>query len=146
MHAVFPARCDANLGVITVTTSRIRVLIEHEDPAVRAAQAATLGEAGFDVLTCAGPRAQPGGVCPLVPNGHCEAAEGADVIVNELPLNQVPVYVAQRTNLPDCPVVLGVSAADRQRAPRVVGLADTMARDAGGEELVAAVREAVDGR
>jgi hypothetical protein len=126
-----------------VGTLRTTVLVEHENPRVRAAQAATLEAAGFDVAACSGPAWQQQGTCPLVAHGYCHKAFRADVIVNELPLGHLHVYVAQRAHLPDCPVLLGLSKAERARHPILDSLATTIPRNPTGGALLRIVWEAV---
>jgi hypothetical protein len=127
---------------VAVTTSTTRVLIEHENPLIRQTQAATLEAAGFDVTTCGGPAAQPGGACPLVTDGYCYDAANADVIVDGLPLGHLRVYVTQRTHLDDGEVLLSLSEAERVRHPILAGVATCVPRNVNGAELVEAVREA----
>jgi hypothetical protein len=63
-----------------------RVLVENPDGAELWAHAEVLREAGYEVATCAGP-AEPATwhqrptQCPLVGEGRCPLAEGADVVV-----------------------------------------------------------------
>lgn len=86
-------------------TGKPRVLIENPDGADLGAHAEVLREAGYDVATCAGPTAeikrvpwfrrghlywgdsqpmerQERTLCPLISEGHCPLAEGADVVVS----------------------------------------------------------------
>lgn len=60
---------------------RERVLVEAADAW---AFAAGLEAAGYDVLTCTGPRAGDER-CPLLEHGACSAAAGADLILSALP-------------------------------------------------------------
>ena len=120
------------------------MLVEHENPRVRAAQVAGLEAAGFEVVACSGPGGQREGICPLVAHGYCRKAYAADVIVNELPLGRLQVYVAQGVYLPECPVLLALSEAERARHPILDGLASPVARNLTGDALLDAVRGALN--
>lgn len=128
-----------------MTALRTRVLLEHENPRVLDEQAPVLEAAGFEVTSCAGPSSQDAGACPLVTRGYCHKAVSADVIVNGLPLGHLRVYVAQRAYLPDCPVLLSLSEAQRTRRPILDSLATTIPRTVTAAELVAAVGDAASG-
>lgn len=125
-----------------MSTTRTRVLVEHENPRVRRAQVATLEAAGYEVTECAGPASLEGGTCPLVERGQCEEARAADVVVNGLPLGELRVYIAQRARLDDGEVLLGLSSSERVRHPILDGLASSVPRNATGADLVEAVRSA----
>jgi hypothetical protein len=62
--------------------SGARVLIEHEDPVIRAELAEGLRERGYDPLTCGGPGEQDW--CPLLGQEPCPAAAQADVVITGL--------------------------------------------------------------
>lgn len=111
---------------------RTRVLVEHENPCVLAEQAWALAAAGFDVEVCGGPRQQRGRVCPLAVRTSCPKAARADVIVNQLPLGDLRVYIAQRVMLPDCMVLLGLSPSERARHPILESVATTVPRNQSG--------------
>ena len=73
-------------------SGRPRVLVESPDRADLWAHAETLREAGFDVAVCAGPvdptapEGKTSTTCPLLSNGRCSLAEGADVLVTSADL------------------------------------------------------------
>jgi hypothetical protein len=94
-----------------VSTGRPRVLVEAADGAVRVAVKRILDAAGYEVAGCGGPEAFRGGACPLVEEGRCSLAEGADVILNSLGLGMAEscaVLAAVRERVPDTPVVVEV--------------------------------------
>jgi hypothetical protein len=66
-------------------SGKARVLIENPDRADLWAHADLLRKAGYDVAMCGGPtddEAEGRTVCPLVAQGHCPLADGADVVVS----------------------------------------------------------------
>ncbi|MFN0091714.1 MAG: N-acetyltransferase family protein [Acidimicrobiales bacterium] len=63
---------------------RPRLLVETT-ARQQAAGAAAAGAPGWQVLTCAGPASRPGGRCPLLVEGRCPLAAGADAVVLALP-------------------------------------------------------------
>jgi hypothetical protein len=128
--------------VVAVSSVPTRVLVEHENPRVRDAQAAALTAAGFDVVACPGPAWQEERTCPLLARGYCYKACRSDVIVNGLSLGHLRVYVAQRAYLPNCPVLLALTERERARHPILDSLATTIPRDVTSQALVAAVRDA----
>lgn len=90
---------------------RTRVLVEHPDPTVRDILERTLGDRGYEVLTCGGPRAEEDGAvsCPLLHQEHCPAIDGADLVTNGLPLHRPATRMMLRrlrAQHPDLPVVL----------------------------------------
>lgn len=128
---------------------RPRVLVEHENPQVLARQMRTLEDAGFAVETCLGPSSFRDRTCPLVTRGTCRKAAAADVVLSGLPLGDIGVYIALRTQLPDREVLLALSDAERARIPLpevLEEVASLVPRNQGREELVATVRSAMERR
>jgi hypothetical protein len=66
----------------------------------------------------------------------------ADVIVNSLALDDLRVYVALRAHMPDCPMLLAMTDAERARHPILESLATIIPRDVSGAALVTIVEEA----
>jgi len=95
----------------TESTSKPRVLVEHEDGAVRSVAEKILREAGYDVAVCGGPTTFRRARCPVVTTGRCALAEGSDVIVHALnpdrPLN-ASVLQALKDRYPETPVVVEI--------------------------------------
>lgn len=86
-----------------------RVLVEDPDGAEQWARTSILTQAGYDVAACRGPGATGPPRCPLVEQGTCAMAEGADVVLSSLPVTQRAsreVIRSLRTRLPDTPVVV----------------------------------------
>jgi hypothetical protein len=88
-----------------------RVLVENPDGAELWAHADILREAGYEVATCAGP-AEPASwhqrptTCPLVGEGRCPLAEGADVVVTTTDLRDgAEIVAALGTSVPAALVV-----------------------------------------
>jgi hypothetical protein len=121
---------------------RTRVLLEHENPRILDRQVADLEAAGFEVSTCSGPSRLASRTCPLVAHGRCTAAFAADVIVNNLPFEQLGVYVAQRACLPDRAVLLSLTQREQARHPIVAELSEVIPRNLTGDPLRDAVRAA----
>lgn len=90
--------------------ARPRVLLEHPDPAALRVLGDGLEDEGFDVLTCSGPRPEvgPRKRCPLLRGEACPGADGADVVVTGLLVedDEQGRIVLALTNLPDGPPVL----------------------------------------
>jgi hypothetical protein len=124
--------------------ARTRVLLEHENPRVLEAQAADLEAAGFEVRTCPGPIRLESRICPLVAHGRCPAAHATDVIVNGLPIEQLGIYVAQRTWLTDRAVLLSLTPQEQARHPIIAGVATPIPRNVTGDILLDAVRSAAN--
>jgi hypothetical protein len=63
---------------------RVRVLVEHPDPATQDLLATGLRAHGYAVLTCGGPRSTDGTElsCPLLRHAPCGGVNGADVVVS----------------------------------------------------------------
>lgn len=64
--------------------ARVRVLVEHPDPATQDLLATGLRAHGYAVLTCGGPRSTDGTElsCPLLRHAPCGGVSGADVVVS----------------------------------------------------------------
>lgn len=124
--------------------TRIRVLIEHENPRVLSAQRRTLRAAGYLVEGCAGPNRQPERRCPLVDGRDCAKVAAADVIINGLPLGQLYVYVAAAIRLPDRPIILTLTDEERGRLPILEEMSAVIGRNSSGQTLVDAVRAVTD--
>lgn len=89
---------------------RTRLLVESDRSRWSGAAAAT--RAGFDVLSCQGPTSQKHG-CPLLTDGQCPLADGADVLLHLLdpsvPAN-LKLLEAHRIAQPRRPIVRGFEA------------------------------------
>lgn len=86
---------------------RGRVLVEEPDRAVAWATERLLEREGYDVAVCGGPAVI--GRCPLVEDGACPLAEGADVVLNDLSLvrqGDRAVILAIRARLPETPLIV----------------------------------------
>jgi hypothetical protein len=95
----------------SATQRRGRVLVENPDAADRSAHAQILGEAGYEVATCAGPSAddERPSRCPLVEAGSCRLVEGANVVVSTAALGEShAVLAAVRARDPEQPVIFEV--------------------------------------
>lgn len=126
---------------------RPRILVEHENPHVLARQLRTLEQAGFAVETCLGPTSYRDRRCPLTTRGTCNKAAAADVVVAGLPLGDIGVFIALRTQLPDTEVLLTLSEPERARIPLpdvLDEVATVVPRNQHGPELVATVRTALE--
>jgi hypothetical protein len=93
------------------TGEAIRVLIEHPDPTVRDILVRNLQDRGYAALACGGPQPDADGAvsCPLLHQEHCPAVDGADIIVNGLPIRQEftrLILHRAREQHPDLPVIL----------------------------------------
>lgn len=94
-----------------------RVLVENSDGAQEWALQGILGAAGYDVAVCPGPSRARRVRCPLVEDGQCALAEGADVVLNSLSLSQQTsrdVIRSLRAQLPETPVVVEVTTSGAQ--------------------------------
>jgi CheY-like chemotaxis protein len=91
---------------------RARVLIEDSDGGTSAAARQILQKAGYDVAVCCGPEYLSDRRCPLVADGTCAAAAGADVILCSLRLGMpenAAVVRALRAQHPSTPIVISVT-------------------------------------
>lgn len=89
----------------------VRVLVEHSDPVIRDILERGLGDRGYEVLGCAGPRPDVDGAvsCPLLHQEHCPAIDGADIVVNGLRLETVITRMGlrrARTQRPELPFIV----------------------------------------
>lgn len=123
---------------------RPTVLIEHPGSLVLLDHREQLEAAGYEVVTCRGPRSLPDGTCPLVTSGDCPLAARADVIVNALGVEDLQVYSAERTLLPDVPVCLACSEEDGARIADTLAASRIVPATIGGEELVKVVAESLN--
>jgi RimJ/RimL family protein N-acetyltransferase len=101
---------------------RPRVLVEV--PGGRWHAEAAARDAGYQVLSCPGPRPGPGGHCPLLEGRRCPLADQADVVVLSLAVDGPGEAILRRhrTANPDTPVcVASHRQADLEAAE---GLAD----------------------
>ena len=102
---------------------RARVLVENAGGAERLALNAILAGAGYDVSVCPGPDTSRGLLCPLVEDGGCRLAQGADVVLNSLSLSRPEsrdVVRCLRSQVPDTPVIVEVPT------PRATRYADIL--------------------
>ena len=85
---------------------RPRVLVEVPGARWHAEQAAL--DAGYQVMSCPGPRPGPGGHCPVLEGHSCPLAEGADAIVFSLSMEGPgqEILAQHRARLPETPVCL----------------------------------------
>jgi len=60
------------------------VLVECDDPVLHDGIARVLQEAGYEVVSCAGPASRSSRTCPLVTEGRCTLVERADLVVHAL--------------------------------------------------------------
>lgn len=60
------------------------VLVECDEPVLHDGIARVLQEAGYDVVSCAGPSSRGSQTCPLVTDGRCTLVERADLVVHAL--------------------------------------------------------------
>jgi CheY-like chemotaxis protein len=91
-----------------------RIVVECDDPALSDAAASMLGDAGHDVMECAGPDALHR--CPLPETGRCALVENGDVVINLLGFgdsDRSRVLSHLRSRYPDIPVVVEFSASQR---------------------------------
>lgn len=63
--------------------SRLRVLIETDDPVAEISDFTAFREAGLEVALCSGPTVEPG-ECPLVRGEACPLVDEADAVLVEL--------------------------------------------------------------
>ncbi|MDQ1490461.1 MAG: hypothetical protein QOJ23_2975 [Actinomycetota bacterium] len=92
--------------------NRVRVLIEEPSAALRLSGFRLFEEAGLDVAVCPGPDDRE--PCPLVLQGECPLALGADVVVIGSGLHghdRQELAQAWQRHHPDTPVLAEVSMA-----------------------------------
>ena len=98
-------------------SGRPRILVESPDRADLWAHAETLREAGFDVAVCAGPidptasNEKSATTCPLLSDGRCSLAEGADVLVTSADLLDAEELVRARARSGSVVVIESTHAA-----------------------------------
>lgn len=85
---------------------RPRILVEV--PGARWHAERAVAEAGYQVLSCPGPRRGPGGRCPHLSGERCPLADGADAVVFSLALDADgrEILAGHRRRNPDTPVCL----------------------------------------
>lgn len=121
-----------------------RVLIEHADEESGMSLAAAARQAGYSVAVCPGPAQSQR--CPLAGDEGCEAAHGADVIVAGLGLGTPrsrEVLEALQARCAGIPLVVEVSAEERERWPDLLEGCAVVDSPVAPDELVAAVRGAL---
>lgn len=97
--------------------TRPKVLVESSDAADSWAVEMTLDLAGYEVAVCTG-QSERGAPCPLVQQGDCELATGADVILNHLPLTEPTnreILRMVRARVPETPVIVEAGLRERER-------------------------------
>lgn len=88
-----------------------RALVEDDDGASQWAVAQIFERVGFEVACCDGPAAFRDHKCPMLKDGSCSLAAGADVIFNSLSLSMaenLELIGALRQHLPDTPLLVEV--------------------------------------
>jgi L-amino acid N-acyltransferase YncA len=108
--------------VVIATTGRVphfpgphdrpRILVEVPGGRWHAEEAAR--EAGYQVVSCPGPRPGPGGHCPLLEGGRCPLADEADAIVVSLAIDGPGEAILRkhRSSTPDTPVCVSSFRSD----------------------------------
>jgi hypothetical protein len=94
--------------------TKARIVIENADPAEQWAEDRILREAGYEVLTCAGPDSLAGRPCPVVLGTDCPGVAGADVVVSSLRVEKDggrAVITGLRARYPDIPLVVDAPPA-----------------------------------
>ncbi len=109
---------------------RPRVLVEVPGGRWHAEAEATA--AGYQVVSCPGPRPGPGGHCPLLEGGRCPLADQADVIVVSLAVDGPGEAILRRHRArnPDTPVcVASFRQADLEAAEGKADAVVPLSRD-----------------
>jgi hypothetical protein len=142
-----------------------RVLIENPDGADLWAHADVLREAGYEVATCVGPTAETKYVpwlrrrplywaesqpterkertlCPLVAEGHCPLAEGADVVVSTTQLTDSREILATLSARSSPALVVEGTSSELERDSDVIGNSATIKLPVSPQQLVEAVERA----
>jgi DNA-binding NtrC family response regulator len=91
-----------------------RIVIENADPAERWVEDRILADAGYEVVTCAGPDTPRTGPCPLVVGADCPGIAGADVVVSSLRVEKDAgraVLAGIRKRYPDMPIIVDAPPA-----------------------------------
>ena len=122
------------------------MLVEHPGSLRSLELTEELRAAGYEVITCSGPRAALPRPCPLLADERCRLVDAADVIVNGLHAEQDVVLERQRRMTPDTPVVL-LEGADASTCPaRSGGGVVAVDEMISGAELVTVLDQLVAGR
>jgi hypothetical protein len=144
---------------------KARVLIENPDGADLWAHAEILRKAGYEVATCVGPTAEPERVpwlrriaqywadpepkehlartlCPLISEGHCPLAEGADVVVSTARLTDGREILATLSGMGTPALVVEGTGSDLERDRDVLGNAVEIRMPISPHQLVEAVERA----
>lgn len=126
-----------------------RVLIEEEDPVLRAAMAEALGDAGFQTAVCSGPGSHGDGRCPLVEGSGCGAVEEADAVVQVLvpsdeAMNEVRAVI--RAHRPDLAITVLAPPSTEARHPDLVAGITVSTEPLTRDSVVAAVEDVVEER
>ena len=87
-------------------SGRPRVLLEHPDGMALWTEAEELRKAGYDVAVCKGP-SEEAGACPLLVEGRCTLADGADAVVTTPSLQDGRRIIAALAERPAALVVEG---------------------------------------
>jgi hypothetical protein len=98
--------------------NRVRVLIEEPSAALRLSDFALFEEAGLDVALCHGPDDRE--PCPLVLQGECPLALGADVVIIGSGLHghdRQELAKAWQHHHPGTPILAEVSVARAEEPP-----------------------------
>lgn len=88
---------------------RPRIVVENVGRAERFVEKSLLEEAGYDVVTCGGPRELTGERCPLPSGGSCPAVADADVLISSFRAQDpqgTEILGAIRRRYPDTPLIV----------------------------------------
>jgi hypothetical protein len=121
---------------------RPRALVENPDFGVGFAIERVLAAEGYDVSVCGGPDRLRGHRCPLIAEGRCGLAEGADVIVHSLNpdrLEHLTVLRGLRSRYPHTPLVVEVPTPAVERHRGVLSGCTVVAMPVTRDTLVSAV-------
>lgn len=124
---------------------RVRVLVEHPDPATQDLLATGLRAHGYAVVTCSGPRATDGTElsCPLLRHAPCGGVSGADVVVSCLSWSKPEERLILRRMAEEVPhPALLIGPISRASAEH---LADVVIDGLVTSATIAAVIEALEG-
>lgn len=128
-------------------SGRARVLVEDADGASQWAVRGILAQARYDVAVCDGPERLPKHRCPLVTDGRCSLAEGADVVLNSLPLTHEPnrdLLDALRARLPETPVIVEETRLRASRYQDAMGGCRLLPAPTNGRAILTAVDATLD--
>jgi hypothetical protein len=124
---------------------RLRVLVENPDFGFAAER--VFEAAGYNVAVCGGPERLRGHRCPLVTEGRCALAEGADVIVHSLnPARpeHAAVLRALRARHPTTPLIVEVPSPALVRHTALLQGCTIMEMPATRDKLVSTVASSLD--